>query len=269
MFNFKNNHLNKYNNLAISINTKKNIKYFIEYKINELKINNYNPNENNIKYLVLFACHCNSEIKYKTIINNLKYLIFDCVDIALINSYDLPYNDKIKEKCEELNIKYFENENMKSLDFGKWNYLLNKIDYNNYEHIVFINDSFIIKGSINHFFNLIYKNNVELYGYNDSIELNYHYQSYLFSIKKNSIIKFINKYNDKLDYVKTYNDVINYYEIRMVEWFNQNSCFLNMSNFNNSILNNKNIFFQNDFLYLTLYNNGLLPFIKIKRIHRL
>ena len=53
---------------------------------------------------------------------------------------------------------------MKSLDFGKWNYLLNKIDYNNYEHIVFINDSFIIKGSINHFFNLIYKNNVELYG---------------------------------------------------------------------------------------------------------
>jgi hypothetical protein len=252
MFNFKNNHLNKYNNLAISINTKKNIKYFIEYKINELKINNYNPNENNIKYLVLFACHCNSEIKYKTIINNLKYLIFDCVDIALINSYDLPYNDKIKEKCEELNIKYFENENMKSLDFGKWNYLLNKIDYNNYEHIVFINDSFIIKGSINH-----------------SIELNYHYQSYLFSIKKNSIIKIINKYNDKLNYVKTYNDVINYYEIRMVEWFNQTSCFLNMSNFNNSILNNKNIFFQNDFLYLTLYNNGLLPFIKIKRIHRL
>jgi hypothetical protein len=138
MFNFK--------NLDFSIKQKTLLNNFIEYKMNELKINNYNPNENNIKYLVLFACHCNSEIKYKTIINNLKYLTFDCVDIALINSYDLPYNDKIKEKCEELNIKYFENENMKSLDFGKWNYLLNKIDYNNYEHIVFINDSFIIKG---------------------------------------------------------------------------------------------------------------------------
>lgn len=260
----KNKTFNNNDNIRNNI-TRNNIENFIKTKKDELILNEYDINENNIKYLVLFSCHCNSEIKYKTIINSLNYLNFDCIDIVLINSYNLPYNSKIREKCEELNIRYFENENMKTLDFGKWNYLLEKIDYTIYEHVVFINDSFIINGSLKHFFNLIYKNNVDLYGYNDSNQVNYHYQSYLFSIKKDNIPTFIKNYNKHKDNVNNQNDVINNYEVKMIKWFDKTNCFMNMAKYK---LNDTNIFFHNDKLYFKLYNTRLLPFIKIKRIYK-
>lgn len=242
----------------------KKIKNFVSVKARIKSSNSYAPTLNNKKYLVIMACHCDSKIKADTITDNLKYFQFESVDIILINTCDLPYNSMIRNTCEANNIKYFEMENTPTCDFGKWVKVLQETDYSVYDYIVFTNDSFKINAPITHFFNLISKNDVELYGYSDSTERNYHYQSYLFSLKKEVIPIFINKCNERKDNIKNQLDLIKNYEIYMTQWFNTKNCFLKIGNFNSH--KRKNIFFTNDKLYTLLNTQLLLPFIKIRRI---
>ena len=112
--------------------------------------------------------------------------------------------------------------------------------------------------------NLIYKNNVELYGYNDSTQRRYHYQSYLFTVKREAINNFTSNYYKYVNKIKTFEDVITYYEINMTDWFNTKNCFLKIGNLPYNL--NKNIFFTNIILYKKLKKTRLLPFIKIKYI---
>jgi hypothetical protein len=238
---------------------------YLNFKLQQKYHNNYNPNNNNVKYLVLMACHCNSELKLSAINRNLKYLDYESIDVVLINSVGLPYNSQISNLCSQYkNIKYNEIPNESTYDFGKWVYGLNKCDYNNYDYTIFINDSFIIHSHINHFFNLVYKYNTEFYGYNDSTQERYHYQSYLFALRKDAIPIFIKNYKLKKYKVKTFQDVITQYELTMTDWFKTQNCFLKIGTFN--INRGKNIFFTNDILYRKLKETALLPFTKIKRI---
>ena len=256
-------------NLKIKINMlkrmRRNINNYLRNKTVQKNLNNYNPDNNNINYLLIFACHCDSEIKLNTIRNNLNYFNFDSIKILLINSIGLKYNADVQHICEMYkNVSYMEIDNDKTYDFGKWIYGLNNIDYNNYNFTIFTNDSFIIHSPINHFCNLLQKNNCELYGYNDSTQQKYHYQSYLFAIRKDAINKFIYKFNVKKHTIKNQEDVIKEYEIDMVNWFNKNNCFLTIGKM--PINRGLNIFFTNDKLYEKLKKQNLLPFTKIKRI---
>jgi hypothetical protein len=179
------------------------------------------------------------------------------------NSKFLFFNEDLKKYYEDNNILYYEIENDSTYDFGKWVYLLYQIDYSNYDFVIFMNDSIIIEKPITHFINLTIKKNVELYGYNDSTQINYHYQSYLFSIRIDAIQKFIDMFHSKKDLIHNQVDVINNYETKMIEYFTSKDCFLKIANdFNN----NQNIFFANDYLYNILKTNYLLPFTKVKRV---
>ena len=239
---------------------------YIKYKLNQKQNNSYDPNNNNTRYLVLLACHCDSDIKRNKIKGNLKYFNFDCVDVLLVMSADLPYNLEIHDYCTTFkNIKYTEVPNEPTIDFGKWIYGLENIDYTQYDFTIFTNDSFIIHAPINHFFNLTFKYNVDFYGYNDSTQMRYHYQSYLFSLKKDAICTFINNYNIKKKIIRHQQDVIDHFELTMTDWFENHKCYLDIGNINSH--KTKNIFFMNDDLYLKLKQTNLLPFTKIKRIY--
>jgi len=241
------------------------IKKYINHKLNQKFNHCYNPNNNNIKYLVIMACHCDSEIKLSTIKKNLTYFDFDCVDVLLLMSVNLPYNLEIESYCSTYkNVKYKEVDNESTYDFGKWIKGLSIIDYKKYNFIIFTNDSYIIHAPINHFFNLTFKNNVDFYGYNDSTQGRYHYQSYLFSLRSDVIPVFITNYNDKKDNIQNQADVINHYELTMTDWFNNKKCFLQIGNIETH--KTLNIFFTNDSLYNILKKTTLLPFTKIKRI---
>ena len=239
---------------------------YMNFKITQKNHNNYSPDENNKKYLVIMSCHCDSEIKLNAIRNNLKYFSFSNMDKIVINSTNLPYNQNIIDICNRYdNMKYYEIENSKLADFGKWAHVLeNLADYNSYDYIILTNDSYIIHNSINHFFNLIFKYNVEFYGYTDSSELKYHYQSYLFGLRKDVIPIFLNNVNSSKKEINSFNDVISNYELNMCSWFKDIKTFLNIGNFDSN--KGKNIFFHNDRLYIPLKNTELLPFTKIKRI---
>lgn len=239
---------------------------YISFKNMQKNNNSYSPDNNNKKYLVVMACHVSTKIKLETIRKNLRYYAFNCVDVALVVSSNQEFNDDIKKICSNYsNVKYYETENRNTLDFGKWHWLLSQVDYNIYDYIVLTNDSFIIHSSINHYLNLVTKYDVELYGYNDSTDICYHYQSYLFTLKKSAIPTFLTNVGNNLPIMNSYSDVVNNGELMLIKWIPNNKCFLNIGNIPSN--NQCNIFLHNDDLYTILKNNKLLPFSKLKRLY--
>lgn len=236
---------------------------FINFKLQQKNNNSYSPDENGKKYLIIMACHCNSQIKYDTIKNNLLYFAFENCDKIIINSDNLEFTSSLQEVCNRhINTKYYEIPNNNYIDFGKWVYTLNNlVDYNNYDYVVLTNDSFIIHNPINHYLHLINKYNVELYGYNDSTQVRHHFQSYLFSLRKDVVKQFIDNVTNTNIIINSSLDVINNFELQMTDWFSTKKSFLNIGNYTNG----QNIFFTIDKLYIPLKNNGLLPFTKLKR----
>lgn len=252
-----------------------------------LFIKNYNTivsdnyeckNTNHKKFLTIFACHTKSLLKYNAIINNIPYLFFPNNDIIIINSSNEKYSDKLKNyistKSDSNNkiIKYIEIPNDKYIDIGKYIHVLNVIETDDsmkkdYDFVVLINDSIIIKKSITHFYNMIIKMNKELYAYNDSSEIKYHYQSYLYAIKYNAIHKLLDYFKSHKFEINGYKDVIDIIELELTGIYaNDCDCFLKIAKLPCNI--NKNIYFHNDALYNLLFNNGILPFIKIRVIDK-
>jgi hypothetical protein len=238
---------------------------YLKQKYIEKRINTYSVSKNNVKYLVIMACHCNTEYKLLTIKQSVKYLMNDSTELLIVNSFNLSHNNQLRDFCaSQSNITYIEVVNDNTYDFGKWIHGLNVFNYSKYNFVMFINDSFIIHAPIDHYFNLVYKNNVEFYGYNSSTQGRYHYQSYLFSIKRESINTFVHNFNIRIGNIKNQQDVITNYELTMTDWFSSNNCFLNIANLPSH--KDKNIFFTNNILYDKLKKTNLLPFTKIKSI---
>jgi len=243
-----------------------------------MKKNNYDPSNTNVRFLTIMACHTNSKLKLESTINNLKYLSFTNNDIVIINSEAVEYGDQLKEAVKSAPgiIEYTTIPNDKCCDFGKWVYILKSFGYGDrdrdrdvmelalYDYVVFINDSVAIKSSINHFFNIMVKESVELYGYNDSTEIRHHYQSYLFGISSKSCYKLIDMLNNNMSLINTFYDLIFNMELPLIDRFNTHNCFIKVGNHPENV--GKNIYFANDKLYNRLFHNQLLPFVKIKKI---
>jgi len=257
------------------------IKFFVK-NYNTIVSNNYEPkNTNHKKMLTIFACHTNKLLKYNTVINNIPYLLFPNNDIVIINSSNEIYSNKLKKYISdksEINkpnnkiLKYIEIPNDKYIDIGKYIHVLNAIETDDsmkkdYDFVVLINDSIIIKRSIAHFYNMTIKMDKELYAYNDSSEIKYHYQSYLYAIKYNAIHKLLDYFNSHKFEINGYKDVIDIIELELNSIYaNDCDCFLKIAKLPCNI--NKNIYFHNDILYNLLFNNGILPFIKIRALDK-
>ena len=218
------------------------------------------------KILTIIACHTNSEIKYKTVMNNIKYLTFVNNDIIIINSIRESHSEKLKSALSGKVKEYFEISNNSHLDIGKCCHVLQRFDYRKYDYVVFTNDSFIIFSPISHFFNKMINSNLELYGYNDSTQIKYHYQSYLFGVKNTAVFKLIRLYNSKKHLLNSYYEVVRHIELNLVETFKTIGCFLQLSKLRSH--KKLNIFIENDKLYMKLFKYNLLPFVKLKRLQR-
>jgi len=239
-----------------------------------------------IKHLTIIACHINNMQKLITLQQNIYFLSFCNNDIIVINSSNLLFNETLKseilnqDKNEDKNenekekerenkkknriIQYLEITNNKWMDFGKWKHVIENIDYSNYDFVTFTNDSFSIHKPICFFYNLATEKNVELFGYTSSSEIKYHYQSYLFTLKKDAVLefnKYLNKYIDNEIKIKNKITPI-HLEINLIDVFLNKDCFLDIGNI--LINRKKNVFFDNPFLYNTLFTYNLLPFIKLK-----
>ena len=221
----------------------------------------------NARFLTIIACHTNSLVKVRTIINNLKYLVFATNRIVIVNSANTSHSKILRETIEKspLDIEYKEIPNDSCLDCGKWMHYINNYYKNTHDYVVFTNDSYLIQGSVQHFYNAMYKRGTELYGYNDSTQIRYHYQSYLFGIKNNFIHKFCNHFSRVKKRLKAYMDVVGNIELQLTNIYaSSKDCFLKIGNLRGNV--DKNVFFNNDALYFQLKSQNLLPFTKLKRI---
>jgi hypothetical protein len=239
---------------------------FIKSSIKEMTKFNRPPGSTHpsVKILTIMACHTDTSLKLKTILNNIKYFRFINNDIIIINSRDTKYSKVLESVCKARGLKYIEIPNNSHLDSGKWMHVLKTTNIESYNFVVFTNDSYFINNSIWHFYNKMITKNIELYGYNDSTQISYHYQSYLFGVQKEAVHKFITHYESHKHLLTDYLSVVSNIELKLTHIFQTKDCFLKIGNFYHH--KDKNIFFNNDKLYVQLMNNGLLPFFKLKRL---
>jgi hypothetical protein len=239
---------------------------FIESSIKDMKRFSRPPCSTHpgTKTLTIMACHTDTSLKLKTILNNIKYFRFVNNDIIIINSIDTKYSKALETSCKARGLKYIEIPNSSHLDTGKWMHVLKTTSIESYNFVVFTNDSYFINNSIWHFYNKMVAENIELYGYNDSTQISYHYQSYLFGVKREAIHKFIDHYESHQNLLTDYLSVVCNIELKLTQIFQTSDCFLKIGNFYHH--KDKNIFFNNDKLYSQLVNHGLLPFFKLKRL---
>jgi hypothetical protein len=239
---------------------------FIESSIKDMKRFSGPPGSThpNTKMLTIMACHTDSILKLKTILNNIRYFRFINNDIIIINSSHTRYSRALETACKARGLKYIEIPNSSHLDVGKWMHVLKTNSITDYNYVVFTNDSYFINNSICHFYNKMVTINVELYGYNDSTQISHHYQSYLFGVKSEAIHKFITHYESHKHLLTDYLSVVSNIELKLMNIFQTKDCFLQIGNFYHH--KDKNIFFNNDGLYIQLMKYGLLPFFKLKRI---
>ena len=224
----------------------------------------------NKKILGIFANHTSNILKYNISLNNIILLKEHLTNIIIIDSKNEIYANKLKNDLVNENkiINYLFLENDNYFDFGKWINALkitNYKEYSQYDYIVFINDSIIITHEINNYF--IQLNNLEhdvnLYGYNDSTQIKYHYQTYLFAVNYNIIEKFISFFEDRKHLIIDLDSLVHTIEINICELDENRDCFIKIGNEYNMT---KNIFWENEILYKYLLSRNIFAIIKLKKI---
>ena len=102
-------------------------------------------------------------------------------------------------------------------DFGMWYKALKKYNISGYDRVGLINDSCILFGKLDPFFEWLSKEDIDFAGFTDSYLLNYHIQSYFLVIDKNAIPFVLNYFTE--NGLITENDrVIKTYEIGLSQY---------------------------------------------------
>lgn len=261
------------------------LKSYMKQKQKQRQENFYSPDEadkysglgKTFKYLVICACHCNSELKLQGLMQTLPFFNFACVDLVVINSENLePFSSRLVSFLSSHlpSARYEEVANDAYIDFGKWVKGMKMYGMDspvrslNYDYVVCINDSIILRSPIGFFLNMLPKANKALFGFNDSSQVEYHFQSYLFALSREACQQFMAKVEQvpKETLVSMY-DAVMQMEIPMVKWFAPNcGVFLNLVS--TGLNEGRNIFFQNDEIFRPLQHSFVLPIDKIKRIQQ-
>ena len=220
--------------------------------------------------LAIFSNHTNNLVKYNTSINNFRYIRDNVNGIVMIDSSDERYAHELKRFLEndtKIN-DYILIPNDNQFDVGKWVHALqhSKINYSHYDYVLFINDSIMISHSITPFFThlQLYTKNLNVYAYNDSTQVTYHYQSYLFFLHSTIIPKWIQHYQSRKHQINSLESVVTNIELELHNLDPQRDSYLKLGNYTNI---GKNIYWENDKLYRKLVTKNILCLIKVKRIY--
>jgi hypothetical protein len=223
----------------------------------------------NKKILAIFANHSNSYVKNIISLHNLSIIEKYVTDICIIDSeneeFSMKLNNNLKDKDKIINYFFIKNDTY--YDFGKWVYGLNNIkSLNSYDYILFVNDSIIITPDIDKYFNYIdnfLESNINLFAYNDSTQLQYHYQSYFFIIKPFIAKELIKLFEERKPFIDSLQSLIENMEFSLTEIDNNHDCFIKIGiQFNHM----QNIYWTNEDLYSYLLSINHFAILKYKRI---
>ena len=172
------------------------------------------------KILAIIANHTNSKIKYNISLNNISFIKNFVTNIVIIDSENELFASCLKEDLKDTNIisNHYFVKNDHYFDFGKWNFAIEKINKKKYDYILFLNDSIILTKEIEKYFiyiETVMATELNLYAYNDSTQITYHYQSYLFLIKNTILDKFYDFFQDRKHLVKDLESLVRNVELQM------------------------------------------------------
>ena len=153
------------------------------------------------RIVAILANNTNSKLKYNISLHNISFLK-SFFDLIIIDSADEYYANLLYEDLHSIIDNFYLMKNDFCLYFGKWILGLSKINLDQYDGFLFINDSILLVDEIKSYFDLLNDNlHCNLYAYNDSYQIKYYYQTHLFYIKRNLIPKFIEFFESKKDSV--------------------------------------------------------------------
>ena len=220
------------------------------------------------KILGIFANHTSNILKYNVSLNNLSFIRENLDEIIIIDSKDEEFAIKLKNDLAIDNkiIHHVLVENsLIYFDFGKWIDALKLINTKLYDYIFFTNDSIVITNNLKPYFDNLNENirGVNIYGYNDSNELKYHYQSFLFMINTKIIDKFIYLFESKKHLITNLQTLIDNIELNLVDIDKNRKCFFPIvEKYNIS----SNLCYKNEELYKHLLLQKNYGIFKLKRI---
>jgi len=219
--------------------------------------------------LAIFSNHTSNLTKYYLSINNIDILKKYISKFYIIDTNDVKYNNKVIDyyRNDEKFIGSFLIPNDNYYDFGKWIHVLNNISYDSFDYILFVNDSIIINNDIEKYFNFMeYKLNkdTKIYAYNDSSQIEYHYQSYFFSLHKSIIPNLIKLFDEKKKDINDMLSLIMNMEMNLINLDKNHDSYIKIAN---TINISKNIFWHNDFLYDSFLRCHTFAILKLKKIY--
>jgi hypothetical protein len=216
-----------------------------------------------MKILAIIACHTNNQIRYNVMMNNIQFIKNNVDNIILMNSKNEKYAESLEKSLQNEKITFDYIDNNCHCDFGKYMYALDNYKWDEYDVILFMNDSIIITNSIDEYFDMIKNNDAELYGFIDSTEIKYHYPSFLFAVNIKYIYIFYNFVKNQLKICNNFDDLIQKIEIILCDQFKKKIVFVETAEYDICKIN---IFFYDDLKYKKMLNSNILPIIKLKRL---
>jgi hypothetical protein len=218
------------------------------------------------KIIVLLSNHTNNKLKYNICLNNIELLnkYFDTIEI--IDSSDEYYATQLNNDLEGIDIHFHMTKHDNYLYFGKWMYGLSKINWKDYDAVLFINDSILLLDEVQDYF-LYIVNNLEnnIYAYNDCYQMKYHYQTHLFVIKKNCIDRFIDFFEKRKGIIYDLKTFIETIELELINIDENKDVFLKIGSKYN-LYKNAN---DNDELFHYLLYRNLIGLIKLNKLYNL
>lgn len=127
--------------------------------------------------------------------------------VFITNEKSILPNDELFFKSKNIQVMLVKNE---GYDFGMWYKAFQKYYPETYDRIGLVNDSCILFGKLDSFFQWMEKENPDFCGYTDSYLIGYHIQSYFLIINKNAIAPTLKYFlingikADIKDVIKTY-----------------------------------------------------------------
>ncbi len=184
------------------------------------------------KILGIIASHTNSTLKYNININNISILKEYLTEICLIDTITERYAILLKSDLTIANnlIKnYYLIDNNHLYDYGKWIYGLHNINYNDFDYVLFINDSILLTPNISKYFEYINNymlDNINLFAYNDTNEIKHHYPNYLFLLKTTIISKFIDFIDNKKSLINDLKTLMTNLDLCIKDIDENHECFI-------------------------------------------
>ena len=143
-------------------------------------------------------------------------------------------------------------------------FILENISYELFDNITFISDEYIYCDDLESYFNYIDKHNLDFSSYTDSSEIEYHYQSYLFTIKTSCINTMIKFLKENISNKLFGNSFLSIFDNKIPNKIPNKISYMKIAHLESNL--NTNIFFDNDEVYEFLLDNNLLPIINITRL---